>query len=370
MAQTETLKRTPFYDLHVAAGAKMVPFAGYEMPVQYPEGITAEHVVVRTGAGLFDVTHMGEFDISGKDALAFTSYVTSNDPRALAVGQVQYSNFLYETGGIVDDCLVHRLPDRIWIVVNASNCAKDWAHINQFKHKFDVRVVDRSDGTALLALQGPRAQAVLQPLAPGVDLDAIKFYHCVQGKVAGVNCLIARTGYTGEDGFELYHDPKHAVTLWHALVNPKSPVKLVGLGARDSLRLEMAYPLYGNDIDAGTSPFEAGTGWTVKMKKGDFVGRKALEAQSAEGLKRKLVGFTLLERGFPRHGYPVFVAGERFGEVRSGIVGPSVGGEGIGTAYLPIAVAKPGTRFEVEIRGKRLPAVVVETPFWTKGSRR
>jgi aminomethyltransferase len=369
MAQTETLKRTPFYDLHVAAGAKMVPFAGYEMPVQYPEGITAEHHVVRTGVGLFDVTHMGEFDVSGRDALAFTSYVTSNDPAALTVGQVQYSNLLYESGGIVDDCLVHRLPDRIWIVVNASNCAKDWAHINQYRHKFDVTLRDRSDETALLALQGPRAQDVLQPLAKGVDLDAIKFYHCVQGQVAGVNCLIARTGYTGEDGFELYHAPANALKLWSALVNPASPVKLVGLGARDSLRLEMGYPLYGNDIDAETTPFEAGTGWTVKMKKADFVGKPALEAQLAKGLTRKLVGFKLLERGFPRHGYPVFVDGERFGEVRSGIVGPSVN-EAIGTAYLPIAVAKPGTRFEVEIRGKRLPAVGVEMPFWTQGSRR
>jgi len=369
MAQTETLKRTPFYDLHVAAGAKMVPFAGFEMPVQYPEGITAEHHVVRTGAGLFDVTHMGEFEITGKDALAFTSYVTVNDPKALAVGQVQYSCFLHETGGIVDDCLVHRMADRVMIVVNASNCAKDWQHINRYASRFDVTLTDRSDETSLLALQGPKSQEVLQPLAPGVNLDAIKFYHFTSGKVAGVDCIIARTGYTGEDGFELYHDPADGLKLWHALVHPGSVVKLVGLGARDSLRLEMAYPLYGNDIDDETTPFEAGTGWTVKMQKGDFVGRKPLEAQRAKGLTRKLVGFKLRERGFPRHTYPVFVGGERFGEVRSGIVSPSLG-EAIGTAYLPIAVAKPGTRFEVEIRGRRLPAEAVPTPFWTKGSRR
>jgi aminomethyltransferase len=365
----DKLKRTPFYDLHVAAGAKMVPFAGYEMPVQYPEGITAEHNVVRRGAGLFDVTHMGEFEITGKDALAFTSYVTVNDPKALTVGQVQYSCFLHETGGIVDDCLVHRMADRVMIVVNASNCAKDWKHINQYAAKFDVTLKDRSDETSLLALQGPRSQEVLQPLAPGVNLDAIKFYYFTTGKVAGVDCIIARTGYTGEDGFELYHDPANALTLWHALVGPKSIVKLVGLGARDSLRLEMAYPLYGNDIDDETTPFEAGTGWTVKMEKGDFVGKQPLEAQLAKGLTRKLVGFKLLERGFPRHTYPVFVGGKPFGEVRSGIVSPSLG-DAIGTAYLPIAVAKPGTRFEVEIRGKRLPAEAVPTPFWTKGSRR
>jgi aminomethyltransferase len=369
MAGTETLKRTPFFDLHVAAGAKVVPFAGFEMPVQYPEGITAEHHAVRKGAGLFDVTHMGEFEVRGRDALAFTSYVTSNDPTALAVGQVQYSNFLHETGGIVDDCLVHRMADRVWIVVNASNCAKDWAHINQYKGKFDVALHDRSDLTSLLALQGPKTQQVLQPLAPGVNLDAIGFYHFTVGAVAGVKCLIARTGYTGEDGFELYHDPSDAEQLWHALINPGSIVKPVGLGARDSLRLEMAYPLYGNDIDDETTPFEAGTGWTVKMDKPDFVGKEALAAQLAKGLTRKLVGFKLLERGFPRHGYPVFVNGERFGEVRSGTVSPSVG-DGIGTAYLPRAVAKAGTKFEVEIRGKRFPAEAVATPFWTKGSRR
>jgi len=365
----ETLKRTPFYDLHVAAGAKIVPFAGFEMPVQYSEGITAEHNTVRRGAGLFDVSHMGEFEVSGKDALAFVSYVTSNDPSALAYGQVQYSCFMHETGGIVDDCLVYRLGDRMMLVVNASNCAKDWAHVNRYASKFDVKLANVSDEVALLALQGPRSQAVLQPLAPGVKLDEIKYYHCVTGKVAGVNCIISRTGYTGEDGFELYHGNRHALTLWRALIKPGSEVKPVGLGARDSLRLEMAYPLYGNDIDDETTPLEAGLGWIVKLKKGDCVGKGALEAQKARGLTRKLVGFTLKERGFPRHHYPVWVEGQPSGEVRSGIVSPSTG-EAIGTAYLPFAVARPGTRFEVEIRGARIPAEVVETPFWTKGSHR
>ena len=364
-----TLKRTPFYDLHVAAGAKLVPFAGFEMPVQYPEGITAEHHTVRRGAGLFDVSHMGEFEISGKDALAFVSYVTSNDPAALAYGQVQYSCFMHETGGIVDDCLVYRLGDRMMLVVNASNTAKDWAHVNRYAGKFDVKLANVSDDVALLALQGPRAQAVLQPLAPGVKLDEIKYYHCVTGKVAGVSCIISRTGYTGEDGFELYHGNRHALALWHALIKPGGEVKPVGLGARDSLRLEMAYPLYGNDIDDETTPLEAGLGWIVKLKKGDCVGKSALEAQKAHGLTRKLVGFRLLERGFPRHHYPVWYEGQPSGEVRSGIVSPSTG-EPIGTAYLPAAVARPGTRFEVEVRGARIPAEVVETPFWKKGSHR
>jgi len=366
---SDQLKRTPFYDLHVAAGAKMVPFAGYEMPVQYPDGITAEHNAVRKAVGLFDVTHMGEFEVFGKDALAFVSYVTSNDPAALAYGQVQYSCFMHESGGIVDDCLVYRLADRMMLVVNASNAAKDWAHVNRYAAKFDVRLVNQSDEIALLALQGPQAQAVLQPLAPDVDLEPLKYYHCVTGKVAGVPCIISRTGYTGEDGFELYHGNRHAVKLWHALVRPGSPVKPVGLGARDSLRLEMAYPLYGNDIDDETTPLEAGLGWIVKLKKGDCVGKAALEAQRARGLARKLVGFTLKERGFPRHHYPVWVDGQPYGEVRSGIVSPSTG-EAIGTAYLPFAVAKPGTAFEVEIRGKRVPAVAVETPFWKKGTHR
>jgi glycine cleavage system T protein (aminomethyltransferase) len=365
----ETLKRTPFYALHVAAGAKMVPFAGFEMPVQYPEGITAEHLTVRRGAGLFDVTHMGEFEITGKDALAFASYVTSNDPSALAVGQVQYSCFMHETGGIVDDCLVYRFADKVMLVVNASNTAKDWAHVSRYAARFDCRLVNRSDEIALLALQGPKSQAVLQPLAPAVNLDAIGFYHFTEGTVAGVRCVISRTGYTGEDGFELYHANADAETLWRALVKPAGTVKPVGLGARDSLRLEMAYPLYGNDIDDETTPLDAGLGWIVKLKKPDFVGKASLETQKARGLTRRLVGFVLKERGFPRHGYPVWVDGERSGEVRSGIVSPSLG-EPIGTAYLPVAVAKPGTRFEVECRGKRLPAEVVDTPFWKKGSRR
>jgi len=366
---SDQLKRTPFYDLHVAAGAKMVPFAGFEMPVQYRDGITAEHNAVRKAVGLFDVTHMGEFEVFGKDALAFVSYVTSNDPAALAYGQVQYSCFMHESGGIVDDCLVYRLADRMMLVVNASNTAKDWAHVNRYASKFDVKLVNQSDEIALLALQGPDAQRVLQPLAPDTDLEQLKYYHCTTGKVAGVPCIISRTGYTGEDGFELYHGNRHAVRLWNALVRPGGPVKPVGLGARDSLRLEMAYPLYGNDIDDETTPLEAGLGWIVRLKKGECVGKAALEAQKARGLARKLVGFTLKERGFPRHHYPVFVNGQPSGEVRSGTVSPSTG-EPIGTAYLPFAVAKPGTAFEVEIRGQRLPAVVVETPFWKKGSHR
>ena len=331
---SEQLKRTPFYDLHVAAGAKMVPFAGFEMPVQYPEGITAEHNTVRRGAGLFDVTHMGEFEITGKDALAFVSYVTSNDPAALEVGQVQYSCFMHETGGIVDDCLVYRLADKMMLVVNASNAAKDWAHVGRYAKQFDCKLENTSDQTALLALQGPAAQAVLQPLAPGVKLDNVKYYHFTTGKVAGVDCVISRTGYTGEDGFELYHANRDGVKLWHALIKPGGTVKPVGLGARDSLRLEMAYPLYGNDIDDETTPLEAGLGWIVKLEKGPFVGSDVLARQKQEGIRRKLVGFETEGRAVARHGYPAFVDGKPAGVVTSGSFAPFLK-KNIGLVYLP-----------------------------------
>jgi len=364
----DELKKTPFYDLHVAAGAKMVPFAGFHMPVQYPAGITAEHKAVRESAGLFDVTHMGEFDVYGKDALRFVAYVTSNDPSTLAVGQVQYSSFLHPSGGIVDDCLVYRMADKVMLVVNASNLQKDWEHISRFASRFKVRLVNRSDDVALLALQGPKAQAVLQKLTK-TPLDPIAYYHFGYGDVAGVPCIISRTGYTGEDGFELYHRNRDARKLWDALTADPA-VQLTGLGCRDSLRLEVMYPLYGNDLDDGTSPLEAGLGWIVKLKKDDFVGKAALVEQKAKGLTRKLVGFRLTEKGFPRHGMPVVVDGQPFGEVRSGTVSAWLGGEAIGTAYLPIAKTAVGTRFAVDIRGKQVGAEVVPTPFWTKGSRR
>ncbi len=362
------LKRTPFYQQHVMAGGKMVPFAGYEMPVQYPAGITAEHQHVRTAAGLFDVSHMGEFEVTGRDAVAFANYVTTNDVAALAVGQVQYSCLLHPAGGIVDDCLVYRFADKVMLVVNASNIAKDWSHIGRYKERFDVRLTDVSDDTALLALQGPGAQAALQPLCPGTDLEAIRYYRFTTGTVAGVDCVISRTGYTGEDGFELYHANADGPALWDALL-ARPGVKLAGLGARDSLRLEAGYALYGNDIDDQTSPLEAGLGWIVKLKKDDFVGKPALADQKAKGLTRKLVGFRLTERGFPRQHMPVLLDGKPHGEVRSGTVSPSTG-DAIGTCYLPPDRAVPGTAFALDIRGKSVGAEVVAMPFWTKGSRR
>jgi aminomethyltransferase len=361
-----TLKRTPLHDIHVALGGKMVPFAGYEMPVQYPAGITAEHRAVREGCGIFDVSHMGEFWVTGDRAVDFVNHVTTNDVAALAVGQVHYSTILNDRGTIEDDCLVYRFADRVMIVVNASNAAKDFAHINQHAARFGgVQLTDASDEMSLLAVPGPKAAEILQALTP-VELSEIKYYHFTEGAVANYDAIISRTGYTGEDGFELYVTNDSAVPLWNALVR-RGRVTPAGLGARDTLRLEMGMALYGNDIDDTVTPLEANLGWLVKLAKGDFVGRDVLAKQKAEGVKKKLVAFTMSDRVFPRHGYPVFHAGVASGVVCSGTMSPTLGIP-IGTAYLPAAAAKEGTTFEVEIRGKRVPATVVKPPFYKDAS--
>ena len=359
------LKRTPFHDIHIAAGAKMVPFAGFEMPIQYAPGITAEHNAVRQACGVFDVSHMGEFLVRGPQAVDFVTYVTTNDVAALAVGQVHYSAILTEQGTFVDDCLVYRYADHVMMVVNGSNKDKDLAHISQYLSKFDATLEDVSDDIGLLAVQGPKAQEILQALTPAA-LDDIKYYWFTETTVAGIPMTLSRTGYTGEDGFELYHPAKHSAALWAALM-ATGRIQPCGLGCRDSLRLEMGMALYGNDIDDTITPLEAGLGWLVKMKKGDFVGRAALEAQKAAGVPRKLVGFTFTEKAIPRHGYPVFVNGAASGVVMSGIMSPSVGC-GLGTAYVPAAHAKEGNTLEVEIRGKRIVGTITPFPFWKQGT--
>jgi aminomethyltransferase len=365
MTSTTVLKRTPLYDVHRQLGAKLVPFAGWEMPVQYPTGILAEHHAVRTGAGIFDVSHMGEFEVTGPDRNAFVNRVTCNDVAALEPGGVQYSAILTPEGTFVDDCTVYRFDDKLMIVVNASNTARAWDHIVALKGGINVRLKDISDQVGLLALQGPRAETVLQPLTD-TPLGAIAYYHFAVGKVAGAQCFISRTGYTGEDGFELYCRDRDTVTLWQALA--AGGAQPIGLGARDSLRLEMGYALYGSDIDDTITPLEAGLGWIVKLDKGaSFTGDAALRSQKQRGVTRRLVGFQLQGRGFPRHGYPVFCEGREVDIVRSGTMSPSLG-VAIGTAYLPAAAAKPGSRFEVECRSERIPAEVVKLPFWTKGS--
>ncbi|NCW44920.1 MAG: glycine cleavage system aminomethyltransferase GcvT [Gemmatimonadaceae bacterium] len=334
------LKRTPLHDVHVALGAKIVPFAGYEMPVQYPTGITVEHKAVREACGMFDVSHMGEVIVRGPDAIRFVNSVTSNDVAALSVGQVQYSTLLRADATIVDDLLVYRFADHLMLVINASNREKDIAHLEAHRAGFDCTMTDISDATALLAIQGPQAPAIVAALADvpsgNTPLDAIKYYWFTEGNVAGVPCIISRTGYTGELGFELYFDHTKAADIWHAIMAAGN-VTPAGLGCRDSLRLEAGMCLYGNELDDHTTPLEAGLNWLVKLGKTEI----------------------------PRHGYGVVCGGVKVGEVCSGTMSPTLGIP-VGTCYLPSAAAVEGAAFEVEIRGKMIPARVVKLPFYKR----
>jgi aminomethyltransferase len=367
MNQTASVKTTPLVDTHRALGAKMVPFAGWEMPVQYPAGILAEHQAVRNGCGIFDVSHMGEFEVTGPDRNAFVNRVTCNDVGALASGQLQYSAILSKEGTFVDDCTVYRFDDKIMMVVNASNRTKAWEYLVDLKGGANVRLRDITEDTGLLAVQGPRAQALLQPLC-SVALDPLGYYRHTTGRIAGIDCFISRNGYTGEDGFELYCRWRDTVGLWNGVT--AAGAQPIGLGARDSLRLEMGFALYGHEIDDTITPLEAGLGWIVKLDKGaPFPGLEALRAQKERGVLRKLVGFKLLGRGIPRQGYPVWCDDRQVDVVRSGGQSPSLGIP-IGTTFLPADRAKVGTRFEVECRGERLPAEVVRRPFWDRGSAR
>jgi len=357
-----TLKRTPLYQMHVELGAKIVEYAGFEMPVTYPAGITAEHKAVRENVGIFDVSHMGEFEVTGPDRNAFVQRITCNDVGALKPGQAQYSALLTDKGTFVDDCLVYRFEDKLMLVVNAANLQKDWDTIVDQKLGKNVRLRDISDETALIAVQGPRAEALLAPLTQ-MAVAMIPYYEFAQGKMAGVQCFLSRTGYTGEDGFEIYCRAEDAETLWHGLVGAGRG-EPCGLGARDTLRLEAGLPLYGNDIDDTITPYEAGLNFIVKLDKGaPFTGLDALKKQKLEGIKRRLVGFNVLEpKAVARHGYPVYLDGKQVDVVRSGTVTPSAN-VAIGTTYLPVEQAKPGTKFEIDIRGKRVPAEVVKLPF-------
>ena len=358
------LKRTPLHDVHVALGAKIVPFAGYEMPVQYPTGITVEHKAVREACGMFDVSHMGEVIVRGPDAIRFVNSVTSNDVSALGIGQVQYSTLLRADGTIVDDLLVYRFTDHLMLVINASNRDKDIAHLEAHRAGFDCTMTDISDETALLAIQGPQAPAIVATLAD-VPLDGIKYYWFTEGTVAGVPCIISRTGYTGELGFELYFDQSRAAEVWAAVMGAGA-VTPAGLGCRDSLRLEAGMCLYGHELDDRTTPLEAGLNWLVKLAKAEpFLGKDVLARQHQEGTDRRLVGFTFDERAIPRHGYGVVYGGVKVGEVCSGTMSPTLGMP-IGTCYLPTAAAVEGTAFDVEIRGKMIPARVVKLPFYKR----
>ena len=370
MPETITDKRTALYDEHVAAGGRMVSFAGFVMPVQY-SSLTDEHLAVRSRAGIFDVSHMGEIFVRGPRALDFVQLISCNDHSKLAIGRAQYTGLMYPQGTFVDDLLVHRLADDEYLlVVNAANTDKDFAYLSEFADgEPGVEVDNQSDRWAQIAVQGPLAQEILQPLTV-VDLAAIKYYRFTWGDVAGHRALVARTGYTGEDGFEVYLEPSAAPGLWQALLAEGGPKGLLpaGLGARDTLRLEAGMPLYGNDIDDTTTPLEAGLGWIVKLDKGDFIGRDVLERQQEAGVERRLVGFELLSPGIARHGHAALLGeddGEPVGHVTSGTRLPSLG-KSMGMAYLPVNAAQTGREFFIDIRDRRARARVVELPFYSR----
>lgn len=363
------IKKTPFYDIHEKLNAKIVEFAGYHMPIQY-RSITEEHKRVRKTVGVFDLSHMGEFQVSGHGARQFVQHAITNDLDKLDTGQILYTCMCYPDGGIVDDLLVYNLGDEFFLVVNAANIEKDFAYLNSLKKHDDVTLENLSDQIGLLAIQGPDAEKVMAKLTD-YDLPSLPYYWSATSEIAGMEMLFSRTGYTGEDGFELYCFPEQAVPLWSAVMEAASEFngEPVGLGARDSLRLEMKYALYGNDIDQATNPLEAGMGWTVKLNKSDFVGKDALEKIKAEGLKRKLIAFELKEKGFPRQHYPIVIDGEKAGEVTSGTFSPTLD-IGIGAGYVPADRSKIGSEIIIDIRGKLIPAEIVKPPFYKNGTRK
>lgn len=357
------MKNTALTDTHVKAGAKMVPFAGYNMPVQYA-GINAEHETVRNGVGVFDVSHMGEFIIKGEHALDLIQKVSSNDAAKLYDGKVQYSCLPNETGGIVDDLLVYRIDEKTYmLVVNASNIEKDWDWISKY-NDIGADMKNISDRTSLLAIQGPKAAAALQSLTD-IDLASMEYYTFKKGRFAGVdNVLVSATGYTGAGGFEIYFDNEHAEHIWNEIFKAGGPfgIKPIGLGARDTLRLEMGFCLYGNDIDDTTSPLEAGLGWVTKFNK-QFTNSVALQLQKTNGVHRKLVGFEMIDRGIPRHGYPIVDAeGHSIGLVTSGTQSPSLQ-KAIGMGYVKTEFAKESTEIFISIRDNKIKARIVKPPF-------
>lgn len=360
------MKNTALTDTHIALGAKMVPFAGYNMPVSY-EGVNAEHETVRKGVGVFDVSHMGEFLIEGPKALELIQKVTSNDASKLTVGKAQYSYLPNETGGIVDDLIVYRIKDETYLlVVNASNIEKDWTHISKYNEGIAADMRNISEGFSLLAVQGPKAIKAMQSLT-SVNLEDIKFYNFVVADFGGIDyVIISATGYTGSGGFEIYCKNDEVQQIWDKIFEAGADygIKPIGLGARDTLRLEMGYCLYGNDINDETSPFEAGLGWITKFTK-DFVNSDALAEEKEKGIEQKLIGFELNERGIPRQGYDIVDGqGKKIGTVTSGTMSPSLN-KGIGMGYVPSELSKPGHKIHIQIRKNTVPATVVKLPFYT-----
>jgi aminomethyltransferase len=359
---TEPLKKTPLNEVEKALGGRMVDFGGWELPVQF-SGILEEHEAVRTDVGVFDVSHMGEITVRGPQALDLLQRSTCNDVAKLVDGRAHYTGLLYPNGGFVDDILIYQIaPNDFFIVVNASNSDKGFAWLQQAAQGMDVEVRNRSADYAQLALQGPNAERVLQTMT-SIPLGDIKYYHFDRGDVDGAAAIVSRTGYTGEDGFEIYVTPEHAPRILQKLVD--AGVKPCGLGARDTLRLEAKMALYGNDIDDTTTPIEADLAWIVKLDKGDFTGRNVLAREKQEGPRRKLVGFEMVDRGIARHGYPVVDGGEEIGVVTSGTHSPTLK-KSIGLAYLPLDKSAQGTELMILIRGKETRARVVPTPFYKR----
>lgn len=372
------LKRTALFEEHQKLGGRLIDFGGWELPVQY-SGVLDEHLACRNAAGLFDVSHMGEVHVEGTGAEAFLNYLVTNDLSKAAMGQAQYSAMCNLNGGIVDDLVTYRrAQDRFLVVVNASNTEKDFAHMQKVLELFqqsspelakNLKLTNESSKYSQIAIQGPKAKDILQTLTQ-TPLSEIKTYWFREGEIlGGITAILARTGYTGEDGFEIYVPWDRGPDVWRALITAGSPhgLKPCGLGARDTLRLEMKYPLYGNELTDETNPLEAGLGWVTKLDKGDFVGRAPVLRSKETGLKRKLVGLKLLDRGIARHGYAVYSADGKtqIGEVTSGTQSPCLK-QSIGIAYVPLNQANNGSRVTIDIRGQKIPAEVIPTPFYKR----
>jgi aminomethyltransferase len=364
------LKQTPLNAAHRRLGGRMVEFGGWDMPVQYPLGTVEEHLRTRTRAGLFDVSHMGEIEVRGADAISFVNRLCSNDAAKLTDGQAQYSALMTPEGTVIDDLLVYRFgPEHLLLVVNASTTEKDWDWINSHKGGEAVTLVNRSADFCQIAVQGPDAPAILQQLTE-TSLAEIKYYHFREGRVAGVPAVISRTGYTGEDGFEVYAAPEEAERLWDRLLDAgrydqPDGIAPCGLASRNTLRLEAAMALYGHEIDETTTLYEANLGWICKLNKGDFIGRETLARQKEEGVRRRLVGFEVRERGIARDGQDVYAAGRKIGRVTSGSPAPFLK-KNIGLAYVPAEHAEPGRAVEVDVRGRMVGAEIVPTPFYKR----
>ncbi|HRH46716.1 MAG TPA: glycine cleavage system aminomethyltransferase GcvT [Pyrinomonadaceae bacterium] len=364
----ENLKKTPLNEVHRALGGKMVDFGGWDMPVQYPAGVIAEHLATREKAGLFDVSHMGEIHVDGPDSIPFVNSLTTNDVTKLVDGQAHYSALTNERGGVVDDLLVYRFSeDKLFLVVNAGTQDNDWEWISSKRGDYNVDLRHASVDYCQIAIQGPKATGILQKLTE-TDLTAIKYYHFTTGEVDGVASIISRTGYTGEDGFEVYADAGKAVQLWNKMMETGKEEGILpcGLAARNTLRLESAMSLYGHELAEDISPLEANLGWICKLGKDDFIGKAALVKLKEEGLERKLIGFEMTEPGIARDGFPIFIEGEKLGYVTSGSPAPYLK-KNIGLGFVPTEFANIGQEIKIEVRGKLLSAVVVPTPFYKRG---